>query len=58
MEAADADAEITVAVWLKAEHVHSLERPDLGHHPAAVEAGDARLRTAPAGKKEASQPRA
>jgi len=56
MEAADADAAITVAVWLKAEHVHSLERPDLGHHPAAVEAGDAPLENRlPAGKKEASQ---
>ncbi|MCK4898940.1 MAG: S8/S53 family peptidase, partial [Anaerolineales bacterium] len=37
------DEPVTVAIWLEADELAPLERPDIDYQPAAVEAGDAEL---------------
>jgi len=57
LEAMNSAETLTVAIWLRADDVTSLERFDRGHQPAEVEAGDAPLevRVLSEGKKVAQE---
>ena len=43
LETMDESSLLSVAIWLKADALPSYDRPDLGHRPSEVEAGDAPL---------------